>query len=78
MKKYNLAVPKTQDLHTVLRSGTFLVFSGQIICFLLLLGWEHRLVRANDLSRVGVAFFNANGVISVIYFATVLAATLIA
>jgi 4-hydroxybenzoate polyprenyltransferase len=36
--------------------------------------WEHRLVRADDLSNVGVAFFNANGLISVLYFGVVLAA----
>ena len=35
---------------------------------------EHRLVRADDLSRVGVAFLNANGLISVLYFGVVLAA----
>jgi 4-hydroxybenzoate polyprenyltransferase len=43
----------------------------------LLLIWEHRLVRADDLSRLGVAFFNMNGLISVIYLATILAATLL-
>ena len=42
-----------------------------------LLVWEHRLVRADDLSRVGVAFFNMNGVISVLYFVVVLAALLL-
>ena len=42
-----------------------------------LLGWEHRLVRADDLSRVGVAFFNMNGVISVLYLVVVLAAVLL-
>ena len=36
--------------------------------------WEHRLVHADDLSRVGVAFLNANGSISVLYFGVVLAA----
>lgn len=36
--------------------------------------WEHRLVRADDLSKIGVAFFNANGLISVLYFGVVLAA----
>jgi 4-hydroxybenzoate polyprenyltransferase len=36
--------------------------------------WEHRLVRADDLSKVGVAFLNANGLISVLYFGVVLAA----
>ena len=41
-----------------------------------LLVWEHRLVRADDLSRVGMAFFNMNGVVSVVYLATVVAAVL--
>ena len=35
---------------------------------------EHRLVRADDLSRVGIAFLNANGLISILYFGVVLAA----
>jgi 4-hydroxybenzoate polyprenyltransferase len=39
-----------------------------------ILAWEHRVARADDLSRVGMAFFNMNAVISVVYFATVLAA----
>jgi len=43
-----------------------------------LLGWQHRLVRPEDLSRVGVAFFNLNGVIAVLYFVNVLAAVLVA
>jgi 4-hydroxybenzoate polyprenyltransferase len=43
----------------------------------LLLAWEHRLVRADDLSRIGVAFFNMNGVISVLYLAVVLIAVLL-
>ena len=33
-----------------------------------LLTWEHSLVKADDLSRVGVAFFNINGVIAIIVF----------
>ena len=36
--------------------------------------WEHRLVSASDLSKIGVAFLNANGVISILYLATLLAA----
>jgi len=40
------------------------------------LAWEHRSVRADDLSRIGVAFFNMNGIISVIYLGTVLVAVL--
>ncbi len=33
-----------------------------------LLAWEHRLVRADDLSRIDAAFFNMNGYVSVIFF----------
>ncbi|MBM3264659.1 MAG: UbiA family prenyltransferase [candidate division Zixibacteria bacterium] len=34
----------------------------------LMLVYEHALVRANDLSRVNVAFFTVNGIIGVVYF----------
>jgi 4-hydroxybenzoate polyprenyltransferase len=44
----------------------------------LLLGWQHRLVGPDDLSRVGVAFFNLNGVIAVLYFLNVLGTVLVA
>jgi len=54
------------DLHPLYWVG-WLIIAGLLV-------WEHRLVRADDLSRVGVAFFNMNGVISVIYLATILAA----
>ena len=43
----------------------------------LLLAWEHTLVRADDLSRVMLAF-NINGWMSVVYFAFTLAATWLA
>ena len=33
-----------------------------------ILAWEHRLVRADDLSRIDAAFFTMNGCISVIFF----------
>jgi 4-hydroxybenzoate polyprenyltransferase len=33
-----------------------------------LLLWEHRLVKANDLSRIDAAFFMMNGYVSVIFF----------
>jgi 4-hydroxybenzoate polyprenyltransferase len=33
-----------------------------------LLGWEHSLVKATDLSRVNAAFFTANGWVSVLFF----------
>ena len=38
-----------------------------------LLLYEHRLVRVDDLSKLGMAFFTMNGIISVIYFAFTLA-----
>jgi 4-hydroxybenzoate polyprenyltransferase len=38
-----------------------------------LLAWEHRLVRPGDLSRLDAAFFTMNGVISLAFFAVVLA-----
>jgi 4-hydroxybenzoate polyprenyltransferase len=34
-----------------------------------LLIWEHRLVHADDLSRVDAAFFTMNGYVSVIFLA---------
>ena len=43
----------------------------------LLLIYEHRLVRAEDLSRLDMAFFTMNGIISVVYFAFTLADLLI-
>ena len=33
-----------------------------------LLAWEHRLVKADDLSRIDAAFFTINGYVSVIFF----------
>jgi 4-hydroxybenzoate polyprenyltransferase len=39
----------------------------------LLLAWEHSLVAADDLSRLDAAFFTMNGVISMAFFACVLA-----
>lgn len=42
-----------------------------------LLAWEHRMVRSDDLSRIGIAFFNMNGIISVLYFVVLLIAVLL-
>ena len=59
----------TAGLHPVYWLGLTLIAG--------VLAWEHRLVRPDDLSRLDVAFFNMNGVISVIYLATILAAVLL-
>jgi 4-hydroxybenzoate polyprenyltransferase len=56
------------DLHPVYWLG------WGIICALLV--WEHRLVRSGDPSKAGLAFFNVNGAVSVLYLAAVLAALL--
>ncbi len=42
-----------------------------------LLVWEHRLVKADDLSRLDAAFFTMNGIISMVFFGCVLGATLL-
>jgi 4-hydroxybenzoate polyprenyltransferase len=39
-----------------------------ICAIVLLLLYEHRLVKANDLSRVDAAFFTVNGYVSVLFF----------
>ena len=44
----------------------------------ILLGYEHSLVRPGDLRRLDAAFFTVNGVISVVFFAFVLADALAA
>lgn len=53
------------------------VWMGVLLAALLLV-WEHRLVHADDLSRINAAFFTMNGVISLTFFACVLAARLTA
>jgi 4-hydroxybenzoate polyprenyltransferase len=60
------AVGLVAELHAVYWAGWLVIAA--------LLAWEHRLVRADDLSRVGAAFFNMNGVIAVVYLVTVLLA----
>jgi 4-hydroxybenzoate polyprenyltransferase len=60
------AVGVAAGLHPVYWAGVAVV-AGVLV-------WEHRLVRADDLSKIGVAFLNANGLISVLYFGVVLAA----
>lgn len=61
-----LALYVLTPLHPVYLLGVFLIAA--------LLAYEHSLVRADDLSRIDVAFFTLNGWISVGYFATTLLA----
>ena len=53
-----------------------LLWSGVAIAAALLV-WEHRLVRADDLSRLDAAFFTMNGIISMVFFTCVLGAALL-
>jgi 4-hydroxybenzoate polyprenyltransferase len=46
-----------------------------VIAVAVLLAYEHWLVRPNDLRRLDAAFFTVNGLISVVFFAFVLAET---
>jgi len=52
--------------------GGYLFWSALAATALLLL-WEHRLVRPGDLSRVNAAFFQTNGVVSMVLFVLVAA-----
>jgi 4-hydroxybenzoate polyprenyltransferase len=61
-----IAVGLAAGLHPVYWAGVALV-AGVLV-------WEHRLVRTDDLSKIGVAFLNANGLISILYFGVVLTA----
>jgi len=63
------AVGLAAGLHAIYWAGLAIV-AGVVV-------WEHRLVRADDLSQIGVAFLNANGLISVLYFGVVLAALVV-
>ncbi len=55
-----LALVKSFALGAVALAGTAAVAG--------LLLWEHRLVKADDLSRIDAAFFTMNGYVSVIFF----------
>ena len=48
-----------------------------VLAVILLLLYEHSLVRPNDLSKLNAAFFTMNGVISVLFFVFVAADLLI-
>ena len=51
--------------------------AGGIVAVILLLLYEHSLVKPNDLSKLNAAFFTMNGVISVLFFVFVAADVLL-
>ncbi len=55
-----------------LNAGLGMIYWGGMAALSLILFWEHRLVRPDDLSRVNRAFFDFNAYVSVGYFLTTL------
>lgn len=55
-----LAVHQVFDLHALYLCGTVLA-TGMLV-------YEHTLVKPDDLSKINVAFFNTNGLVSVVFF----------
>ena len=53
--------------------GLGMLAAGGVALVILLLLYEHSLVKANDLSKLNAAFFTMNGVISVVFFVFVAA-----
>jgi 4-hydroxybenzoate polyprenyltransferase len=53
--------------------GLGMLAAGGVALVILLLLYEHSLVKANDLSKLNAAFFTMNGVISVLFFVFVAA-----
>lgn len=61
-------------LHVLTLVFLFLAFAGAIYLsgmamMLLVLAYEHLIVKPHDLSRVNMAFFNVNGMVSILFFA---------
>jgi len=74
------AVVVSDPLQLSAQSGTHvaqaLLWIGVAVAATLLV-WEHRLVKVDDLSRLDAAFFTMNGIISMLFFACVVAATIL-
>jgi 4-hydroxybenzoate polyprenyltransferase len=54
-------------------AGLGWIYLAGMAVVIVMLTWEHAILRPSDLSRLDVAFFNLNGYVSVIYFAATLA-----
>ncbi len=61
-----LMVYAGNKLHSAVPDTGWLLWAGTAI-FLVLLLYQHRIVKPNDLSRVNMAFFTTNGVASLIF-----------
>ena len=82
-----LGIPRALGVARLLHAGALAAMAGVglaaslgavywagLLGIAALLAWEHRLLRPDDLSRLGLAFFNLNGMVSVAYLAVVLTA----
>ena len=58
-------------------AGLHLVYFAGVAAIAAILAWEHRLVKADDLTKVNTAFMTMNSLVSVAYFAFTLADLLI-
>jgi 4-hydroxybenzoate polyprenyltransferase len=58
-------------------AGLGWIYLAGMAVVIVMLTWEHAILRPSDLSRLDVAFFNVNGYVSVIYFAATLADVLV-
>lgn len=65
-KVFHLITATFLVLATLAAEGNYLFWIGTIL-FILLLIYQHTLVKANDLSKVNLAFFTTNGIASVIF-----------
>ena len=76
----SIMLARVLHLGTVALLGTFTVgaesgmpFRAGVVLTAVLLLWEHRLVRPGDLTRLNAAFFNMNGIISILLLVAALA-----
>ena len=58
-------------------AGLGWIYLAGMAVVIVMLTWEHAILRPSDLSRLDLAFFNLNGYVSVIYFAATLADVLV-
>jgi 4-hydroxybenzoate polyprenyltransferase len=49
-------------------AGLGLPYMAGVVIAIVVIGWEHRQVRPDDLSKLNAAFFTANGVVSIVVF----------
>ena len=54
-----------------------IAYGAGVACVLLILIYENSLVRADDLSRVNLAFFTLNGLVSMVFMAAVIVQTVL-